>query len=228
MVQLNLLPDVKLKYAKARKAQRTFVLSSVILSGIALVVVGLLAGVVYGTQKITLASLDKSIEKSKKELQSVEGLDKILTIQNQLQQLPGLHDDKPVMTRLFTYLPQITPADVRISELTVTQDGTTFVVAGEANSMESINRFIDTLKFTDYTIDSSSDTTKAFSEVVLSQFGKTEKGISYSINFKYNPDLFDSKNTTVTLVVPKITTTRSEIERPDSLFSEQSKKVEGQ
>jgi hypothetical protein len=151
-------------------------------------------------------------------------LDRSLMIQNQLKALPDLHKQKPVISRVFTFLPQLTPNDVSISnyELKITDNTMTF--SGTAKDLISVNKFVDTLKFTKFTTDSNPDVANAkpaFSAVVLSSFTRTDKDASYSVTLKYDSELFDSANKTVSLVVPKITSTRSETERPVDLFKEQ-------
>ena len=82
-----------------------------------------------------------------------------------------------------------------------------------------MNKFVDTLKFTtiDYGDGKAADK-KAFNLVVLSSYSINEKGAGFSISFSYDPDIFKSDKTTLKLVVPKITSTRSETERPTDLF----------
>jgi hypothetical protein len=221
MVQLNLLPDVKAKYVKSQRAKRTVILSSVAISGTALAVVVLMASVVYGAQKLQLSSLDNDIKANTEELQKIEDLDKILTIQNQLNALDGLHADKPVVTRVFAFLPQITPNDVSIATYDLKFEDTTMSFTGTAKDLVAVNKFVDTLKFTKYITDGNSEQKSAFSEVVLSNFSRNEGDTTYTVTLKFDPELFNGQYKDVSLVVPNITTTRSETERPNSLFQEQ-------
>lgn len=221
MVQLNLLPDVKAKYVKSQRAKRTVVFSSIAISGTALAIVVLMASVVYGAQKLQLSSLDSDIEANSKELKSIDDIDKILTVQNQLNALDGLHSQKPVVTRVFTFLPQITPNDVSISNYDLKLVDNTMSFTGTAKDLVAVNKFVDTLKFTKYITDESTDQKSAFSEVVLTSFSRGADGASYTVTLKYDPELFNGVYKNVSLIVPKITTTRSETERPNSLFQEQ-------
>lgn len=222
MIQLNLLPDVKTKYIKAERAKRTVVLVAVIISGVSVGIVLLLASVAYGAQKIQLNSLNSDITTNSQTLKKVDNLDKILTIQNQLNALPALHDGKPVVTRLFTFLPQITPTDVKISDYKVNFVDNTMLFTGSAKDLGAVNKFVDTLKFTKFTVDEQTDQKNAFSAVVLSSFARSDKEASYTINLKFDEALFSSKYKTVTLIVPQITSTRSTTESPGALFKEQA------
>ena len=221
MIQLNLLPDVKTKYIKAQRTKRMVLVSSILISSAALGILAILASVVYGVQKVQLSHYDSEIKKNAAALQKVEGLDKILTVQNQLNQLSKLHADKPVTSRIFGFLPQITPTSVQVSALNLKYDDSSLQITGTANSLESVNKFVDTLKFTKYTIDDGTDQKTAFSSVVLTTFSRSDKDASYTITLKFDPAIFSSENKKITLVVPKITSTRSETESPDALFKAQ-------
>lgn len=222
MIQLNLLPDVKTKYIKSQRTKRTVLLSTFIISGAALGIVLLLASVVYGAQKLRLSSLDSDIKEKSAQLKKVDSLDKILTIQNQLKALPGLHGQKPVVSRVFVFLPQVTPTDVNIASYDLKLEDSTMNFTGTAKDLSAVNKFIDTLKFTKFTTDLDQTQKPAFSSVVLTSFSRSDKNASYAVALKYDPALFSASNKTVTLVVPKITSTRSETERPTDLFKQQT------
>lgn len=220
MIQLNLLPDVKLEYIKAKRLKRTVVLLSAMVSGSMLGLLILLFVGVMIVQKQHLNHLSSDIDASSRRLQGVADLDKILTVQNQLKTLPQLHDKKPVTTRVFTYVEQITPAKVTIADMTIKFEDQSMVIQGGADSLQTINTFVDTLKFTNYTITGSDDKSakKAFTQVVLTSFGRSDTAAKYEISLKFDPELFNSKNN-IQLVVPKgQVTTRSETEKPSALF----------
>lgn len=227
MIQFNLLPDVKLEYIRTRRSKHMMLLASIAVSATALAVFVLLFVVVNVVQKKHLNDLNKDVTKLSSELKATPNLDKILTVQNQLDKLPALHSQKPVASRLFSYLGQITPAQVSIAKLDVNFAGSggltssTMIITGAADSINSVNTFIDTIKFTTYHSGDANDSKKAFSDVVLSTFGREDKGASYTINLKFDPLIFD-KNTNVVLTVPKQVTTRSETEKPSDLFQPNS------
>ncbi|HUD03740.1 MAG TPA: PilN domain-containing protein [Patescibacteria group bacterium] len=228
MIQINLLPEVKTKYIKAERTKHLVFVSSAVISSVVIGVVIIMASVVYGAQRLRLNSLDSNIKKNSSKLQQIDGLDKILTIQNQLNSLPALHSQKPVTSRLFTFLPQITPNDVQIAKFTLSYDTSTITIDGTAGSLESVNKFADTLKFTKFTTDQNQNQNSAFSQVVLTSFARTDKSASYTITMSFDPAIFSSDNKTVTLVVPKMTTTRSETEQPPALFKSQTSDNSGQ
>lgn len=217
MIQLNLLPDVKLEHIKAKRTKRFVILLSAGVSGSLLAIVILLFLTVNVFQKQHLSDLNSDIKKYSNELTSTPDINKVLTIQNQLNSLPGLHDTKPVATRIFPYMTQVTPDKLSIASIDLNFETNTMSIKGGADALSTINKFVDTLKFTKYINGSDPAETKAFSEVVLASFGKDQATATYTVDFKFDPAIFDSAKD-VKLVVPKIITTRSETEKPADLF----------
>lgn len=213
MIQFNLLPDVKQAYIKAKRRKHLIVTSCSSVIGVCLLILALLFGYVNFGQKQHLNALSKDINAQVKNLQDTQDLDKILTVQNQLSVLSSLHDDKPVASRLFTYLTQTTPSEISISKLDVDFQAHTMKVSGSSSTLNNVNQFADTLKFTDYTKGDDEAKQKAFSDVVLSSFGRTETAANFAIDLTFDPLIFDSSEE-VKLVVPSTVTTRSEIEKP--------------
>jgi hypothetical protein len=202
------------------------VLIATLVASASLVILVLLFVGVQIAQKKHSRDLSKDIKTESSKLEDTTDLNKILTIQNQLNSLTGLHDKKPVATRLFNYVKQVTPASVSIATLNVDFDAQTISVTGSADAISSVNKFVDTLKFTTYKMADNTEGS-AFSAVVLAGFGKDDKGASYQLTLKYDPKIFDSVGD-VTLNVPssKITT-RSQTEKPESLFQPLSNENEG-
>lgn len=218
MIQFNLLPDIKLEYIKAKRTKRTVVVIASTVTGLSFAIFLLLFITVNVLQKKHISDLTNDINSKVSELESIEDLDKILTVQNQLNNLTGLHEQKPVATRLFTYLPQLVPEQASLTDLNLSFEESLIEFSGDADSLTTVNKFVDTLKFTEYTIDEQK--TPAFSDVVLADFSATEGGVSFDIELKFDPYIFNSANS-VTLTVPNIISTRSETEKPsEDIFSE--------
>lgn len=217
MIQFNLLPDVKIQYLKARRMQRLVISGSIVAMIAALTVLALLLGTVYIFQKKNLSDLNRDIGTYGNQLEGTPNLNKILTVQDQLNILTSLHNQKPVASRLFGYLQQLTPSSASISQLSTDYVQHTISITGAAQSLDVVNTFIDTLKFTTYKVNGSSAAPAAFSNVVLSEFGRTSTGASYTITVRFAPAIFDNANA-VALSVPNIISTRSAIEQPTDLF----------
>jgi Tfp pilus assembly protein PilN len=228
MIQFNLLPDVKIKYIKARSQKRLVILCSAVLGVASLAVLSLSIMYTYGVQGAQLSSLNKKIKASTSSItqknKQVDDIGKVLTVQNQLVSLDSLHASKPIMGHIFDYLAKLTPSQVTISTLSVENNTVhTISVQGSTDTLETINKFVDTLKFTTFKTDKDAAEQQIFTGVSLSSFGRDKSGASYSILLTYDPIIFDNKYTVSNLIVPnnKITT-RSELGRP-VLQSEEEK-----
>lgn len=152
MVQLNLLPDVKMQYINARRRKRLILGASFIASAVFLILFILLFVYVRFAQHKYMNDLSKDIASKTSELQSKEDINKILTVQNQLNSLPGLHDQKKISSRLFDYLQQLTPSDATISAVNMDFLENKAVIEGNAKEISVINKFTDTLKFTGFIV----------------------------------------------------------------------------
>lgn len=220
MIQFNLLPDIKIQYLRARRQKHLVLLASFITITVSVVVVAGLVSVVFVLQKKNLSDLGRDITKASDQLKGTPNLTKMLTVQNQLKALPGLHADKAIASRIFAYITQSTPATASISRLNVDFAQQTMTVSGSADSLGTVNVFADTLKFTTFhTKNAPSDEKMAFSSVVLSSFGRDAKGASYVVTLKFDPTIF-SEAEDVTLTVPNKITTRSQTEQPTALFQQ--------
>lgn len=218
MIQFNLLPDIKLEYIKTRRVKRVVMTSASLVTGGSLLVLFLLFAAVNGIQKRHMDALTRDIAKGSQTLRDIPDLNKVLTIQSQLGSLPGLHDAKPVATRLFGYIAQTTPSNLKMNSLDLDFTALTMKVTGEADTLNTVNQFVDTLKFTTYKTEAEgSEAVPAFSAVVLSSFGRGEKNATYEVTFNFDPIIFNNDNA-VALTVPKIITTRSQTEKPGDLF----------
>ena len=233
MIQFNLLPDVKLQYLRATYRKRIIIFVSIVASAAFLLIFVLLFLFVRVNQPRHITNLDKDIGSEVSTLQAIPDLDRILTIQNQLNTLPGLHEEKVFSSRLFEYLAQLTPQTASITNADVDLEAFTISLKGEADTLATVNKFVDTIKFTDYSVEGEeSSKGKAFSAVVLQSFSvaaQGQTGVTYQIDFVYEPTIFaDSAKkdeptaNAVKLNVPKIVTTRSETQKPEGLFQQRT------
>lgn len=219
MIQFNLLPDIKIQYLKANRQKHLVLFISAVVIIVSIAIILLLASYVFGVQKKSINDLTSDIETTSEELRSTPDLNKILTVQNQLNALPNLHNEKPVANRVFAYINQATPVEASIARLEVDFAGSTMGLNGSANSLETVNKFVDTLKFTNFTTSDNNEPKPAFSDVVLSNFGRDSEGANYTIDLSFDPEIFNQQ-VNVKLSVPNIITTRSEVEQPEVLFEE--------
>ena len=239
MIQLNLLPDIKLEYQKARRTQAK-VVSGAILVCIASVGAVVLAVMwVYGIQGLQRSQLTKGIEKKYSELSAIKDIDKYVTVQKQLSNISGLHSQKIIMSRVFDVMSKLNPKapnNVRISTMSVDTATTTINLDGQTDSFTGLETFRDTLKnaslsYTPIAAGSgqaagSLTTEKLFtpeSVTILTQgIGKTAEGkplVSFKMSMQYNPKVFAVDVTNVAVIVPNKETTQSKEDAP-SVFSQ--------
>ncbi len=245
MAQFNLLPDVKLQYIKTQRMKRTVGVLSILVAGGLLVIFILLLLYVRVAQKQHINALTSDIDAAVQQLQEKPDLDKVLTIQNQLNSLPQLHEQKVISSRLADYLSKLTPNEATISNVEVDFTANTMLLQGNAEALRTVNKFIDTIKFTKYKTNTpDAQPTEAFSDVVLQNFTVStaaegvagEAPTTYEIALVFDPAIFailrdenkaDPAKPDVELQVPRIISTRSEVETPNELFVPQPQTKEG-
>lgn len=221
MVQINLLPDVKEQYLKARRLRALITTASTVVGAVSVSVLVVGIFVTLGLQRSQLQTTQESIDKNLKTLQETADIDKILTIQNQINTLSTLHAEKPVLSRLFYYgqespgyLWQILPNSLKVSQLDIkSSEENTMSISGTSTSIQQINTFVDVLKFTEYTVTDSDQKKRVFDSVVLESFGVGDD-IRYTISAKYDPLIFNEKGVSAITVPANKITTRSITERP--------------
>lgn len=204
-IQFNLLPDVKVEYEQAKSNQKKV---SVIAFGISAVCVGLFILSflsVNGLQHKLLSDADSKMTNLNSQIKAVPNVQNIITVQNQLTALPSLAAKKHVMSRLFDYLPQVVPPKAGISDLVADTTLNTITITGVADSVQTVNAFVDTLKNAQYTTATTKTPLPAFSNIVLTSINRDSSGAAYTLTATYDPALF-AANQTITLSVPQLTT----------------------
>lgn len=211
MIEINLLPDVKLEFIKAQKIRAKVIFSSLIIGITSVSIVAGLAVYIFAVQSIRGSVADGAIKDKTAQLNKVEDLPKILTIQNQLSKISELNSDKKIDSRIFDLLKVIippSPNNIQISDLVINPENTTITINGQAkNSYEALEMFkkiIEGAKVQYMDKDNNS------SEVALansintgnSSYGEDSSGqkvLRFTLSFAYAPELFSqaTKNTIV-------------------------------
>lgn len=224
MIQFNLLPDIKREYEKARRIKRLTFLIASISAAVSLAIFIVTFVTVQVFQKDHSQNLSDDIQAESSKLEGVPDINKILTIQNQLNSLTSLHEQKPVATRLLKYLQQLTPAQAKIANVSTDFELGTMSISGSADALSTVNKFVDTLKFTKYQIvvdeQPSGEPGDAFSAVVLSGFNRsaTAQSVTYQISLRFDPLIFAGENDVQLIVPTGQITTRSQTEKPEAIF----------
>ena len=212
-IQFNLLPDLKLDMDRSKKTRQLVTTIALVVSSISLAIFLVLFVAIVGVQKKQMDNAGKSVDSANTQLQDIPNLSQVITIQNQLQTLVGLHQSKPITSRMFTYLAQLTPANVSIGLFTMDMSTNSVTISGNADSQATVNTFIDTLKSTTYKVGAQDSAHSAFPSVVESSFAINPANVSYGLNLQFDPKLFannlidaQGKPQTPQLTVPKQST----------------------
>lgn len=219
MIQFNLLPDVKREYVKTQRVKQLTLGISFIVSALALTVLVVLLLTVYVVQKKSIHDLNNDIQTNSNTLKNTPNLADILTVQSQLNSLSTLHQQEPEVSRLFGFLAELTPPQATISDCKADYGLDVITIDGNAPSLDVVNTFIDSLKFTSYTVQGSSGSLPAFSQVVLSGFTRNPTSATYSISLTFDPTIFNNTHG-VTLTVGGQSQNSSQ--EPSIIFKESS------
>lgn len=216
MIQINLLPSLKIEYLRKMRMRRLVVLLGLILSMASIFVVIMLFLVVNVVQRQHLSNLQGDIDALITQFKETDNIEKMITTQNQLEALETLHAEKPQMGRLFAFINASTPTNIVLGEVTVDNLQQTIVVTGGTDTIENVNRYIDALKFAQYTTpeDEDAESQQAFANVVLTSFGYDSESEEeaerspFTITLSFDPGIFNSSNESLQFIIPPKTTTR--------------------
>ena len=234
MIQINLIPDVKQQYLKARKMRNVAIAFSILagLVAAALVVLAILFLLVQmGREKLA----DDAIKSEHQELSTANGLSNLVTIQNQLSLISGQNESRSVNSRLFSVMEAINPADpnsVRFTSVKLDPSTSLLTLEGVADAgypaVEALKKTIANVQF-EYRESADSQTAQTVPiatevEVGQTSFGETSDGkrvLRFTLTLKYADALFTNKAQQARLITPtkKIDVTDSRIQVPESLFS---------
>jgi hypothetical protein len=230
MIEINLVPDVKQQLINAQRV-RTSVISFSIIVG--LVFVGLviaLAVYVFGIQAARGLLSDDAIKKESQELSQVKDISNMLTIQNQLKELPKMHDSKSVDSRIFDVLATINPPapnNVSVTNLALDSASKTIKIEGQAANgypaLEVFKKTINATKF-EFAKDGARQSVPLASQMSDSDrsYGDDAAGarvLRFTLTFVYPDELFSRTAENATIVAPTRTNvTDSFLGVPNSLF----------
>lgn len=126
MIEINLIPDVKRELLRAQTQRNMVVSLAIICAIIAAGVVVLIALYVYGAQTFLMRDANKRIDTQYATLSSVDDLDKMLTIQNQLSTVSSLSKTKNMSSRLYDILNVTVPRsphNIKLSSMVIEPAG---------------------------------------------------------------------------------------------------------
>lgn len=198
MIEINLLPSVKLEYLKSQQTKHAVVIGSILIS---LVSVGLLTLLFIYVQVVqpkyqsnVQSKIDSALEDSKTKKDAV----KVVTVQGALEQIPALQDKKLITSNMFIYLKEFTPRDVSYSNVKIDLTASSLVLQGSATNFEQANVLANNLKSAKFTYSKSDDKQNIapFTDVVFDGLTKSVqaqdgKNVSFQITLKVDLTIFD-------------------------------------
>ncbi|MBC7764729.1 hypothetical protein H7Y29_03350 [Microbacteriaceae bacterium] len=239
MIEINLIPDVKQEFIRAQK-MRNFTITASILTGLAAGAVVVILGLLLGAQALHETLARGEVNTQFKKLQSVENIDNVLTIQNQLSKISSINNSKTIDSRLFDVLTAVSPAapnDIKVASVQLNPIDKVLTIEGSAsNGYAATETFRKTILNT--TLESTTDgqkTSLPLAEDVLlgeTSYGEGADGakvLRFTLSFTYAEGLFDNSLRTLRIVTPTtaIDVTDSRTRVPETLFSQQAKDLEG-
>jgi len=141
--EISLVPKVKAEMIKSLKMRNLVLFICIIIVAVMGGITAILGSVVTG-QNVTMGTQDKKIEAMSTKINSFEGLDEYLTIQDQLGNIAAIQDNRKILSRVFSFLNVLLPSGpdkITISELNVDLSENTLSFAGQADA--GVEPFID-------------------------------------------------------------------------------------
>lgn len=232
MIEINLIPDVKLELLKARR-QRSMITSAAVFVAIAaggLVV--LLSFYTFGVQTVADGLAGNAITDETKKLKGVKDLSKTLTIQNQLSKLKALHDKKNMTSRVFDIIATAVPKgknSILISRISLDTEENTITIEGEAaNGYEALEVFKKTIEETKFKYNQdgeAQDPVRIATKISDGErrYGENSDGkrvLRFSMSFEYSDELFERTSQDGTIVAPDRQNATDSLQGvPTSLFT---------
>mgnify|MGYP003377783571 CR=1 FL=1 len=144
MINVNLIPDSKLAGIKAKRAKQAVQSLSmiVIIASVALPVVLFIFD--FALTK-AIDSKQNKIDDLVTKFETEEDVQRILTVQNQLNALPEAEANSFKMTNLLSVIEHSTPKNVGLLGISTLNVDGTFAFQANAESIQAANEFIDTL-----------------------------------------------------------------------------------
>lgn len=239
MIEVNLVPDVKQELIRAQRVRTSVISLAIFTSIIAVGLVVLLAVWVFAVQTVRHNLTDEDIKKKSKELALVEDVNNTLTIQNQLNKLQSMHDDKKIDSRIFDVLQAINPPapnDVRVTSMVVDSESKTVTIQAQATAgYAALEVFKKTLSATSisYSHDGQQQTVPLADKISDSErsYGEDTNGskvLRFTLSFSFPEELFAATADNVTIQGPtKSNATDSYVGVPQSLFTQKASDIEG-
>jgi Tfp pilus assembly protein PilN len=193
---INLLPDSKQDRLKAARTRQLAISLSIIVLIVAVAVPVILL-VIKGSQALYLNRTQDQIDERKAKVKSFPNIVTMLTVKDHLESLPALYQQRLLTSKLVDYLPKLLPADVRLTDLEVSDDGS-LQLSGTSPSYSSVEKLFVALQrandqFDENKVDPDPNKTGDFTEVVLEDVsGPSGDEVTFTIKARFDNKLITS------------------------------------
>lgn len=232
MIEINLIPDVKLELLRTQRQRRNVISISILVAIVAGALVALLAFYVFVIQSVAMGLASGAIDSEFKKLNGVQDLSKTLTIQKQMDSVSSLHSSKVVSSRAFDIMSTIIPTGdnkVSISRFDLDATSTTITIEGQAqNGYAALEAFKKTIAKTtfNYVSDGEQKTGLHIASAITDgdqRYGESTDGkrvLRFTLSFTYPTELFATSSEQGRIIAPnRQNATDSAVGVPKSLFT---------
>lgn len=228
MIFVNLLPDIKLQFLRARRYRRILVSIAFITIPACLVLCALLAFWAWHNPS-KIDALEEENQAIVNESFNEEEIRQILTLQSQVESLEVLHEGKTNPENLVSgpnYLESLIPFDSSYESVVFDFANGTFEITGKTDSLISAQRLRETIELVGYVDCFSGDHPEANRDTRLYPFRVdsfptpqvlpgVEDRLPFTVTGRFARPLFDSQEPARKLFVPSL------IVNPDIIYENQ-------
>jgi len=221
MIQINLLPDVKLKFIKTKRTERIVVFVCAIISAISIVSIIVLYLSVDVFQKNHLNSVANQITSESTTIKNDADVNKIITIQQQLKSLPALYANRNNPYEIFNILQQSTSKGITISTFNINYQTGALTFGGTTDNLLDGNVFYNQLLYATYSLDKGAQQPLYGGVTISGLSGLTSSSatnnapINYSVKATVPVALFKN-GASVVISVPNKDVTQSTLNQPSA------------
>ena len=193
VAQVNLLPGLKQDKLKGKRTRQLAISIGVTVAVIAIVVPVILFAY-RSTQSLVLSRTQKSINEHLDTIRNFEDIDTMLSVKDNLNDLPALYNRRLYISELFKILPAATPQEVRFSSLEITSSSG-FTIVGRTDSYRAVEKLFEALKqlSVEVKINRIEPDPQANGDfqnlLLLEQSGLSGDEVSFTITGQFNPGL---------------------------------------
>ena len=221
MIQINLLPDIKIKFMKTKRTERIVVFVCGIISAVSIIAIIVLYLTVDVFQKNHLNSVASQIKSESSSIKNDADVNKIITIQQQLKSLPSLYSNRNNPYEIFNILQQSTSKGITISTFNINYQTGALTFGGSADNLLDGNVFYNQLLYSTYSLEKGAQQ-PLFGGVTISGLSgssssSTASGasINYTVKATVPVALFKT-GANVAISVPNKDVTQSTLNQPSA------------